>query len=100
MKVAHVRERNAPAGEGYRLTARGRKKLEVQLGTWRRMANAIRALANAPGTGVADDKAIYRYAERNIKYYLDQDAIIPIVLTLSTQWRRFILVNQRSLNGE
>ncbi|HEX9295974.1 MAG TPA: circularly permuted type 2 ATP-grasp protein, partial [Polyangiaceae bacterium] len=39
------------------------------------------ALANAPGTGVADDKAIYRYAEKIIKYYLDQDAIIPNVPT-------------------
>ncbi|HEY2409705.1 MAG TPA: circularly permuted type 2 ATP-grasp protein [Polyangiaceae bacterium] len=39
------------------------------------------ALANAPGTGVADDKAVYRYAERIIKYYLDEDAIIPNVPT-------------------
>jgi uncharacterized circularly permuted ATP-grasp superfamily protein len=39
------------------------------------------ALANAPGTGVADDKAAYRYVERIIKYYLDQDAIIPNVPT-------------------
>src|SRR5258706_9044110 len=39
------------------------------------------ALANAPGTGVADDRAIYRYVERIIKYYLDQDAIIPNVPT-------------------
>jgi uncharacterized circularly permuted ATP-grasp superfamily protein len=39
------------------------------------------ALANAPGTGVADDKAIYRYAEKIIKYYLDQDAIIANVPT-------------------
>ncbi len=39
------------------------------------------ALANAPGTGVADDKAIYRYAERIIKYYLDEDAILPNVPT-------------------
>ncbi len=39
------------------------------------------ALANAPGTGVADDKAIYRYVERIIKYYLDEDAIIPNVPT-------------------
>jgi uncharacterized circularly permuted ATP-grasp superfamily protein len=39
------------------------------------------ALANAPGTGVADDKAIYRYVEKIIKYYLDQDAIIPNVPT-------------------
>jgi uncharacterized circularly permuted ATP-grasp superfamily protein len=39
------------------------------------------ALANAPGTGVADDKAIYRYADKIIKYYLDQDPIIPNVPT-------------------
>jgi uncharacterized circularly permuted ATP-grasp superfamily protein len=39
------------------------------------------ALANAPGTGVADDKAIYRYVEKIIKYYLDQDPIIPNVPT-------------------
>jgi uncharacterized circularly permuted ATP-grasp superfamily protein len=39
------------------------------------------ALANAPGTGIADDKAIYAYAEGIIKYYLDQDAILPNVPT-------------------
>ncbi|WP_445681994.1 circularly permuted type 2 ATP-grasp protein [Radicibacter daui] len=38
-------------------------------------------LANAIGTGVADDKAIYAYMPRVIKYYLDQDAIIPNVDT-------------------
>ncbi|WP_428665434.1 circularly permuted type 2 ATP-grasp protein [Runella sp.] len=39
------------------------------------------ALANAPGTGVADDKVIYAYVPRIIKYYLDQEAIIPNVQT-------------------
>lgn len=39
------------------------------------------ALANAPGTGVADDKAIYAYVEAIIKYYLDEDAILPNVPT-------------------
>ena len=39
------------------------------------------ALANAPGTGVADDKAVYTYIPDAIKYYLDQDAIIPNVPT-------------------
>jgi uncharacterized circularly permuted ATP-grasp superfamily protein len=39
------------------------------------------ALANAPGTGVADDKAIYAYVEDIIKYYLDEDAILPNVQT-------------------
>ncbi len=38
-------------------------------------------LANAIGTGVADDKAVYCYVPRMIKYYLDQDAIIPNVET-------------------
>ena len=39
------------------------------------------ALANAPGTGVADDKAVYTYIPDAIKYYLGQDAIIPNVPT-------------------
>ncbi len=38
-------------------------------------------LANAIGTGVADDKAVYAYMPRIIKYYLDQEAIIPNVDT-------------------
>jgi len=39
------------------------------------------ALANAPGTGIADDKAVYAYVPEIIKYYLDQDPIIPNVPT-------------------
>jgi uncharacterized circularly permuted ATP-grasp superfamily protein len=39
------------------------------------------ALANAPGTGIADDKVIYAYVPKMIKYYLDQDPIIPNVPT-------------------
>jgi uncharacterized circularly permuted ATP-grasp superfamily protein len=39
------------------------------------------ALANAVGTGVADDKAVYCYVPRMIKYYLDQDPILPNVET-------------------
>ena len=38
-------------------------------------------LANAIGTGVADDKAVYAYMPRLIRYYLDQDAIIDNVET-------------------
>jgi len=38
-------------------------------------------LANAIGTGVADDKAVYAYMPRIIKYYLDEDPIIPNVET-------------------
>ncbi len=39
------------------------------------------ALANAPGNGVADDKVIYAYVPDMIRYYLDEDAIIPNVPT-------------------
>jgi uncharacterized circularly permuted ATP-grasp superfamily protein len=39
------------------------------------------ALANAVGTGVADDKAVYAYMPRIIRYYLDQDAILANVET-------------------
>ncbi len=48
--------------------------------------NAYRAgnvvLANALGTGVADDKAIYAYVPRMIKYYLAEDPILNNVQTL------------------
>ena len=39
------------------------------------------ALANAPGTGVADDKGVYAYVPRMIRYYLDQDPILDNVET-------------------
>ena len=47
--------------------------------------NAYRAgnvtLANAIGTGVADDKAMYAYVPAIIKYYLGEEPIIPNVHT-------------------
>lgn len=39
------------------------------------------ALANTVGTGVADDKVVYKYVPDFIKYYLDQDPILPNVDT-------------------
>lgn len=39
------------------------------------------ALANAPGTGVADDKVIYAFVPEMIQYYLNEDAILPNVQT-------------------
>jgi len=39
------------------------------------------ALANAPGAGVADDKVVYAFVPEIIRYYLDQDAILPNVPT-------------------
>jgi len=38
-------------------------------------------LANAVGTGIADDKAVYAYVPRIIRYYLDEEAILPNVET-------------------
>ncbi len=49
------------------------------------LVNAYRAgnvsLANAIGTGVADDKVMYYFVPRIIKYYLDQEPILPNVDT-------------------
>ena len=39
------------------------------------------ALANAPGTGVADDKLVYAYVPDMVKYYLNEEIIIPNVPT-------------------
>ncbi len=39
------------------------------------------ALANAPGTGVADDKVIYAFVPKMIEYYLGEKAILPNVPT-------------------
>ncbi|MEO1449909.1 MAG: circularly permuted type 2 ATP-grasp protein [Bacteroidota bacterium] len=39
------------------------------------------ALINAPGTGVADDKAVYAYVPRIVKYYLGEDIMLPNVET-------------------
>lgn len=38
-------------------------------------------IANAPGTGVADDKAIYPYVPEMIRYYLDSEPILPNIPT-------------------
>ncbi len=39
------------------------------------------SLANAIGTGIADDKVVYHYVPKMIRYYLDQDPILPNVPT-------------------
>jgi uncharacterized circularly permuted ATP-grasp superfamily protein len=38
-------------------------------------------LVNAPGTGVADDKAVYAYVDRIVKYYLGEEILLPNVKT-------------------
>jgi uncharacterized circularly permuted ATP-grasp superfamily protein len=39
------------------------------------------AIANAPGTGVADDKAMYAYVPEMIRYYLSEEPLLPQVKT-------------------
>ncbi len=58
------------------------------------------ALANAPGAGVADDKLVYTFVPAMIRYYLDQDAILPNVpsfLCCDEVQRRHVLANLANL---
>jgi uncharacterized circularly permuted ATP-grasp superfamily protein len=53
-------------------------------------------LANAPGAGVADDKVVYTYVPDIIKYYLDEDPLIPNVpsfLCVNETHRQHVLEN-------
>ncbi|WP_186755366.1 circularly permuted type 2 ATP-grasp protein [Echinicola salinicaeni] len=52
------------------------------------------ALANAPGTGVADDKAVYAYVPDIIKYYLNEAPIlnnVPTYLCRKPDERQYVL---------
>lgn len=54
------------------------------------------ALANAPGTGIADDKAVYAYLPQIVKYYLGEDMILPNVPTYicaDEKARGYVLAN-------
>ncbi len=58
------------------------------------------ALANSIGTGIADDKVIYAFVPKLIKYYLDQDPILPNVNTFLASEpldRKHILENIENL---
>lgn len=62
--------------------------------------NAYRAgnvtVTNAFGTGLADDKAVYAYVPRMIRYYLNEDPILPNVETFllsDEKQRRHVLGN-------
>ncbi len=68
------------------------------------LVNAYRAgnvaLANSIGTGVADDKVIYAYVPKLIKYYLGEDPILANVNTYLASEpldRKFILENIEKL---
>src|SRR5580693_2053043 len=54
------------------------------------------SLANAPGTGVADDKVVYAYVPAIIRYYLGEDQILPNVptfLCFDDKQRNHVLAN-------
>src|ERR1700730_8542046 len=58
------------------------------------------ALANAPGGGVADDKVGYAYLPRIVKYYLDEEMILPNVPTFvcaDKSDRTYVLENLSTL---
>ena len=58
------------------------------------------ALANAVGTGVADDKVTYAYVPDMIRYYLDQDPIlenVPTHLAWKPDDQKYILENLERL---
>lgn len=53
-------------------------------------------LCNAPGTGVADDKVIYAYVPEMIRFYLDEEPILPNVPTYVCQReedRKYVLAH-------
>jgi uncharacterized circularly permuted ATP-grasp superfamily protein len=67
------------------------------------------AIANAPGTGIADDKAIYAYVPDMIRYYLNEEPIlnnVPTYLLSRPDEREYVLerldemvVKETSLSG-
>jgi uncharacterized circularly permuted ATP-grasp superfamily protein len=68
------------------------------------LVNAYRAgnvsLANSIGTGIADDKVMYYFVPRMIKYYLDQEPLIPNVTTYLANEeadKKYILENLEKL---
>lgn len=68
------------------------------------LMNAYRAgniaLANAPGTGVADDKAIYAFVPEMIRYYLNEDPIlsnVPTYILSRPDERKYVLENLGSM---
>ena len=58
------------------------------------------SIVNAPGSGVADDKAIYAFVPTMIRYYLKQEPILHNVKTFlcrNTPDRDYVLANLKSL---
>ncbi len=58
------------------------------------------ALANAPGTGIADDKVVYAYVPQIIRYYMGEDPILPNVETFvcsEKDQRKHVIKNLKDL---
>ena len=58
------------------------------------------AIANAPGTGIADDKLIYAHVPAMIRYYLDEEPIIenvPTYLCARPDDQRYVLEHLEQL---
>lgn len=58
------------------------------------------AIANAPGTGIADDKLVYAYVPNMIRYYLNEEQILPNVPTYFCEDKKqqeYVLANLDSL---
>jgi len=54
------------------------------------------AIANAPGSGVADDKVVYAFVPQMIRFYLDEQPILPNVetyLCMEEKQREYVLAN-------
>ncbi len=65
-------------------------------GLLRAWKNGKVGLANAPGAGVADDKAVYAFVPKATKYYLDEEPILPNVptyLCMDPRDREYVLAN-------
>ena len=68
------------------------------------LMNAYRAgnvaIVNAPGNGVADDKGIYYYVPKMIRYYLDQEPVLknaPTYLPFYEEDFRYVMENLSAL---
>ena len=58
------------------------------------------AVVNAPGNGVADDKGIYYFVPKMIRYYLDQEPILknaPTYLPFYPEDRNYVLEHLKDL---
>ena len=58
------------------------------------------AIVNAPGNGVADDKGIYYFVPKMIRYYLEQEPILknaPTYLPFYDEDRKYVLDNLEKL---